>query len=662
MNNDFQLVKRKNNMNSVVKYLSMASSLLLGAIFATLLGFITYMAVKGFREYGFDILFSTKAEDNSFWIPFSVTVLTSLIAILVSVPIGIKVAIFTKYRLHNRWRNKVIILFQTLSGIPSVIFGLFAVNSLGLLFNYLFGFSSNSIFNASIMLAFMIIPTIIAMTLDSLNAVDSNILSNSLALGNSKTKSIYKVCKKAAKSGIIVAVVVAISRAIGESMAVSMILQSQPNNELFQSGFFELLNSSSQSLGAYISATMFADSDPEKIRPLLYAFGLVMLLFSMILNIIIFIISNSKRTSKNAKITRIRNNIANFITFVPRNIKIFFESISFKSEHKISHDDLSGTMNYIKDRNENYKYGNLYHYYKVIIESISVIICFTFLAWIVGDILVNGLIATSKSSSSIFEFTKNTVGQSFLNTLLLILVCLVVSFPIALLIAIYLNEYAKKGPFKKMIVFLLDSLSSTPSILFGMFGLLFFIQTFGLTNTGTTGNSLIAGALTVVIVVIPTFIRLLEQSLINIPDDIRMNSYSLGNTKSETIKKLIIPMALIAITGNIVSIIGRILSETAPLYLTAGLSSSSDIALNRPGTTLTTHIYAQLFSNTEDSKWIQYEAALIAIILVFSLVFIVYVIIPNRDKIKNYFYRIKDQFKKDLDLNNVEENKREVIQ
>ncbi|MGL5308579.1 MAG: phosphate ABC transporter permease PstA [Metamycoplasmataceae bacterium] len=662
MNNNIQLVQKKNNMNQFVKYLSMGSSLLLGVIFATLLGFIAYMASKGFQEYGFDILFSANADDNSFWIPFSVTALTSGIAILVSVPIGIKVAIFTKYRLHKSWRNKVIVLFQTLSGIPSVIFGLFAVNSLGLLFNTLFGFSRNSIFNASIMLAFMIIPTIIAMTLDSLNAVDNNILNNSLALGNSKTKSIYKVCKKAARSGIIVAVVVAISRAIGESMAVSMILQSQPNNELFQNDFFGLLNSSSQSLGAYISSTMFADSDPEKIRPLLYAFGLIMLIFSMILNMIIMVVSHSKKTSNNAKIANIRSGIVNVVTFVPRNIKMFFESISFKSQHKISHEDLSETQNYLKDRNQNYKYGNLYHYYKVTFESICIIICFSFLAWIMGDIIVNGLISTTKSSSSIWEYSKNTVGQSFLNTLLLILVCLVVSFPLALLIAIYLNEYAKRGPFKKIIVFLLDSLSSTPSILFGMFGLLLFIQTFGLTNTGTTGNSLIAGALTVVIVVIPTFIRLIEQSLINIPDEIRMNSYSLGNTKSETIKKLILPMAMIAITGNIVSIIGRILSETAPLYLTAGLSSSSDVALNRPGTTLTTHIYAQLFSNSDESKWIQYEAAFVAILLVFSLVVIVYVIIPNRHKIKHYFHRLKDHLRNDLSKNNEEKNMKEVVQ
>lgn len=652
MNKNLKLFQKKNNMNKFIKYLSISFSFFIGIIFVILVTFILIMAIKGFEEYGSQILLTGSFETHSFWIPFSTTVITSFIAILVSVPIGIRVAIFTKYRLHKKWRSKIIILFQTLSGIPSVIFGLFAVNSLGFLFNVLFGFSRNSIFNASIMLAFMVIPTIISMTLDSLNSIDPNILTNSLAMGTSKTKSIYKVCKKAAKSGIIVAVIVAVSRAIGESMAVSMILQSQPSNEIFQDGFFSLLNSSSQSLGAYISSAMFADSDPEKIRPLLYAFGLIMLIFSMILNIFITFISSSKKSSTNIKVNKIKNNISNFITFVPRNIKIIFERLTFKSKYKSSVDNMPDTINYIKDRNSNYKLTKLYNAYKITLETLSIIICFSFLIWIIGDIIINGLIGTSKPSSSIWEYSKNTVGQSLLNTILLILVCLVISFPIALLIAIYLNEYAKKGFIKKTILFSLDSLSSTPSILFGMFGLLFFIQTLGMTSSGTMGNSLIAGALTVIIVIIPTFIRLLEQSLKNIPDEIRINSYSLGNTKSETIRKLVIPMALVTITGNIVSIIGRILSETAPLYLTAGLSSSASTALNRPGTTLTTHIYAQLFSTSSDAKWIQYEAALVAIFFVFILVIIGYVIIPSRKLIKDYFYNIK---------NHLFENKRKEV-
>ncbi len=642
MNKNLKAYKKKNHINNFVKLLSINFSMLMVVIFIIVVFFIFLMAIKGFREYGPNILFSLSFEKKSFWIPFSVTLLTSGIAILVSVLLGIKVAIFTKYRLLKKWRNKIIILFQTLSGIPSVIFGLFAVNSLGWLLNVIFGFSKNSIFNASIMLSFMILPTIISMTLESLNSIDTNLLTNSLAIGNSKTKSIYKVCRKAAKSGITVAIIVAISRAIGESMAVSMILQSQPTNEIFQDGFFSLLNSSSQSLGAYISYAMFADSDPEKMRPLLYAFGLIMLVFSMILNIFIAFITNSKNSSSKLWVNKIKSSIANVFTFIPRNIKILFEKISFKSKYKPDINNAQETINYIKERNSSYKLTNLYNSYKIGLEFFSTIVCLSFLTWIIGDILVNGIIGSTKETSSIWEFSKNTVGQSLLNTILLIVVCLVISFPIALLIAIYLNEYAKKGLVKKIIIFFLDSLSSTPSILFGMFGLLFFIQVMGMSNTGSHGNSLIAGALTIVIVIIPTFIRLLEQSLKNIPNEIRINSYSLGNTKTETIKKLIIPMALISITGNIISIIGRILSETAPLYLTAGLSSSSITALNRPGTTLTTHIYAQLFSNSSNAKWIQYETALVAMLLVFSLVVIGYVIIPSRKIIKDYFLRLKD--------------------
>ena len=115
-------------------------------------------------------------------------------------------------------------------------------------------------------------------------------------------------------------------------------------------------------------------------------------------------------------------------------------------------------------------------------------------------------------------------------------------------------------------------------------------------------------------------------------------------------------MALVAIPGNIISIIGRILSETAPLYLTAGLSSSSDIALNRPGTTLTTHIYAQIFSTSQDATWIQYETAFVAIMLVFSLVIIGYVIIPARKTIKNHFYQFTDYVK-----DNYKNKKKETV-
>ncbi|MGL4343541.1 MAG: phosphate ABC transporter permease PstA [Metamycoplasmataceae bacterium] len=642
MNNNI-LFKRKNSNNNIFKGFSAFFSAMVGIIFFGLIGFITYEAIKGFTNFGivnmlFTNQFNPAEEQFSFWIPFSITLLSSFIALLIAVPLGIRVAIFIKYRISDKWEKKIVLVFQTLSGIPSVIFGLFAINSLGWLLNELFGISKNSVFNSSIMLCFMVLPSIVSLTLESLNSIDPNLLTNSLAMGNSKSRSIYKICKKAARSGIVIAVIVSLSRAMGESMAMSIILQSAPDSSILNSDFFSILNSSTQSLGAYISTTMFADANPEVIRPLLYAFGLIMLFFSMILNIIIIPFS----MKKNNKFQKITNKIINKIMYIPDRIKILLERLFFKSKFKLEQGNYHSVVNYTKDRKENYKYKHAYSSWKIFWEYFAIIISAAFLIWITTDILINGIIAITNDPNTFFDTGKNSIAQSFLNTILIILVTLIIGFPIALLTAIYLNEYAKNKKIKATIMFFIDSIGSTPSIIFGMFGLLFFIQTLGLTNTGVLGNSLLAGALTLVIVVIPSFTRLLEQNLKNIPMEIRMNSYALGNSKFETIKKLVLPPALYAITSSIVSTIGRILSETAPLYLTAGLSSSSVTALNRPGTSLTTHIYAQIFSTSSNATTIQYQCAFITMILVFSLVIIGYVIIPNRKLIGEKFYFYKE--------------------
>ena len=150
-----------------------------------------------------------------------------------------------------------------------------------------------------------------------------------------------------------------------------------------------------------------------------------------------------------------------------------------------------------------------------------------------------------------FLYAKDSTFQSLVNTFLIIFICIIIGFPFALIIAIYLNEYSKNQKIKKIIIFFLDSLGTTPSIIFGMFGLLMFIQTFGWTSNGKLGNSLIAGSLTLIIVILPSFIRLLEQSLKNVPYEIRTNSFALGNSKFQTIRKLVLPMALIPIVTSI---------------------------------------------------------------------------------------------------------------
>lgn len=157
------------------------------------------------------------------------------------------------------------------------------------------------------MLAFMIIPTVVTLSLDSFNHVEKNLINNCLALGNNKTRAVYKIAKKAARPGILVGIILAIARAIGEATSVSMILQAAPSATIYEDGIFNFLNSSSQSLGAFISTSMFADKDPEYIRPLLYSFGFIFLIISMILNMFILSFSRKKPMKKNSKMVRIEN-------------------------------------------------------------------------------------------------------------------------------------------------------------------------------------------------------------------------------------------------------------------------------------------------------------------------------------------------------------------
>lgn len=165
-------------------------------------------------------------------------------------------------------------------------------------------------------------------------------------------------------------------------------------------------------------------------------------------------------------------------------------------------------------------------------------------------------------------------------TIVLVLLTILISLPISLATALYLSEYAKNKKSGSVIKFFLDSLGGTPSILFGMFGIIFFRQVL---NIGNGGFSLMAGALTMVIVIIPTFTRSIEQVLARIPDDLRMASYSLGASKFETIRKIIIPQALPGIITGVILSAGRVIAETAPVYLTIGMLGSVNLSVDGSG-------------------------------------------------------------------------------
>lgn len=176
-------------------------------------------------------------------------------------------------------------------------------------------------------------------------------------------------------------------------------------------------------------------------------------------------------------------------------------------------------------------------------------------------------------------------------TIYMILLSLLVAAPIGILSAIYLNEYAKQGRLVTLIRFAIQNLSGIPSIIYGLFGSIFFVQICKMSY------SILAGALTIAIILLPVIISTTEETLKSIPKGYRESSLGLGATKLQTISKIILPNALPGILVAVILSIGRIVGESAALLLTAGTVASIPTAFTgskASGATLTIKAYTAL--------------------------------------------------------------------
>ena len=173
-----------------------------------------------------------------------------------------------------------------------------------------------------------------------------------------------------------------------------------------------------------------------------------------------------------------------------------------------------------------------------------------------------------------------------ITTLQIILLSLLIACPIGIFGAVYLTEYAKQGRLVRVIRFATESLAGIPSIIYGLFGMIFFVTLLKL------NYSLLSGALTLSIILLPVIIRQTEESLKAVPDAYREGSLGLGATKLQTIRKVVLPNAISGIIVAIILSIGRIVGESAALLLTAGTVARIPKNLLTSGATLTVKAYA----------------------------------------------------------------------
>lgn len=246
-------------------------------------------------------------------------------------------------------------------------------------------------------------------------------------------------------------------------------------------------------------------------------------------------------------------------------------------------------------------------------------IVFLMLIFLTGYILFRGIPnITVKFLTSKPSLIKETVGilPNILNTLYIILITLVIVLPIGVGAAVYLNEYAKNKKIVRITELAAETLSGIPSVIYGLVGMLIFVQFFSL------GTSLLAGGFTLVIMTLPTVIRTTQESLKTVPNGYREGSLALGSEKWHMIRTVVLPSAADGIITGCILSIGKIVGESAALLFTAGMANeilniTDALKAGHAGSTLTVALY--VYAKERGEFNIAFAIAAILLVLTFLI-------------------------------------------
>lgn len=571
--------------------------------------FVLIESIPAFQEVGFlKFIFTDQwhvDRENMANSQFGIfpMILCSLVLTVFAVGLGGTLAVFTAVFMVYycpKWLKKIYTqIVNLLAGIPSLVYGFFGLELLDPLLQGMFGvISSSGILLAGLVLSIMILPTVTSVTKNSLENVPMHYYEGALALGCTKNQAVWKTCLPAAKNGIIAAVILGIGRAIGETMAVQLLLGGSIN---YPTKFFlPVVSMTSNIVSGFVESTGLY-------RNALIATGFILLLFILIVNICLWVVKRNDATSGNK--------------FFTRKMK---EGNENKSQLKFrkggSVQDVLWILSY------------------VIAAFVAVVLVF-----LIVFVLAKGLPHLTVD----FMFGKSTnanatLAPAFVSTGLIILISLAIALPLGIGAAIFLNEYAKKGSwFVKIVRLFTDTLAGVPSIIFGIFGAIFF------GNFMNMGYSLLCGSFTMVLMILPTIIRSTEQSLSEVPDSMREASYALGAGKVKTIFVVVLPQALAGIITSVILSIGRIVGESAALIFTAGSFIRMPKGLTSPGSTFAVLMYTFMSEGLEVDKCYATGAVLIIFVVILNLLVLLVETLFHNKAIgkKSLFRRIYDKIK-----------------
>lgn len=538
--------------------------------------YILYAAIPAFRHSGFfNFLFGTvyNPATNTYGIlPMMIgSLFLTALAVLFGGFLGIFTAVWLVFYCPKRIKGIFTQLINLLAGIPSIVYGLFGYKYVMPMLVEVFHLQNTASLGDGLLASFlvlsvMIVPTVASVTKNSLEAVPMHYYEGALALGCSKNQSVWKVLVPSAKSGIVSALLLGLGRAVGETMAVQMLVGGA---DVFPLGFFTPFST--------LTSIIVRDMGyaPELQRSALMGSGFVLLLFILIINICLTAVGKGNAGNK----------------FFTRRFK------EGNSTERVTGFKRTGSVQDI-----------LWIVSWIIAVSVACL-----LGFIVVYVMVSGL--PHLSADFLFGESSNahiTLAPAFLSTVMLIALALIIALPLGIGAAVYLNEYAKRGSFYvKTVRLFVDTLSGIPSIIFGLFGMVFFVTVLNM------GYSLTAGGISLALMILPTIIRSTEQSLSEVPDSMREASYALGAGKLKTIFVVVLPQAVSGIVTSVILSVGRIVSESAVLIFTAGTGIYMPLGYGDQGASLAVMVYRFM---SEGMYWNEaYATASILLIFVIIL-------------------------------------------
>lgn len=546
----------------------------------------------------------------------SATFLITAIAAVTAIPLGVMGGVYLSEYAPNKVRRFLKPTLEALSGIPTVVLGYFALLFFTpLLQNFIPELSAFNSLSAGIIVGILITPTISSLGEDAMKSLPPSLREGAYALGLTKSEMIIKVLLPAAFPGIVAGISLAVSRALGETMIVSIAAGQNPNLTLNPfvpvetiTAFIIQISLGSVNFGSVAFQTIFT-------------VGTVLFLITLVLN-----------TFGNWLSRRTTEQVA--AIFTPKSELLDAEETSRteKEEKEFTQalaKQVQNSKQNISPQPTRFLRDKLFQVLSFLAAFMGVIV----LCLLFYDLIPNGL--PNLNWEFITSFTSRRPEEAgilapLMGTLWLFFLTAVIIIPIGIGTAIYLEEYAPDNWIARVIEINIANLAAVPSIIYGLLGLEIFVR-FLFPITG--GYSILAAALTLGVIVLPTLIITSRTALRDIPNSIRQGGYAVGMTQGQVLQRIVVPSALPGLITGVLLTLSRAIGETAPLIAVGAAASIRFLpeGLHSQYTALPVQIFFWL---QDANPEVQQNAAAATMVLLILVLFLNTIAVFLRD-----FYR-----------------------